>query len=92
MRAYCVDGVMTFSLGDPNRMVVYARDPRHQVDGTSPVRYAARSDLPPNAKDSGWHHGSRELWTTPDADAVYLVSLADPTDVERWPRLKAFCD
>jgi len=89
---YCVDGVQTLQLGDSGAPRVYIRDPKHQVDSTSPLRYSAHSELPVDAKDTGWHRDGRELWTTADPNVVYLVAIDDPKDVQRWPQLEAFCD
>jgi hypothetical protein len=69
--------------------------PRQFVDDRSgtlhePLRasYAARSRLPGDAKDTGWRRGGYALWLQGGGDAAYLVNLADPTDVERWPRTR----
>jgi hypothetical protein len=61
------------------------RDPDGQLSDGLARRYQAGAALPPDAKATGWHRDDRELWLVPDGSAAYLVSTADPEDVERWP-------
>jgi hypothetical protein len=48
-------------------------------------RYDGSAALPDDASDTGFRHDGRELWLADDESAAYLVSLADPDDVQRWP-------
>lgn len=66
----------------------YVRDTDHQATRYLRVAYDGAASLPPGAVDSGYHRDGRELWFGPDATAVYLVSLTDKMDVERWPAVK----
>jgi hypothetical protein len=50
--------------------------------------YDAHAHLPSVARDTGWRRGGLALWLHRGGDAAYLVNLADPTDVQRWPRSK----
>jgi hypothetical protein len=50
--------------------------------------YDAHAHLPDAARDTGWRRGGLALWLHRGGDAAYLVNLADPTDVQRWPRSK----
>jgi hypothetical protein len=50
--------------------------------------YDAHAHLPSAARDTGWRRGGLALWLHRGGDAAYLVNLADPTDVQRWPRSK----
>lgn len=43
------------------------------------------ASLPRDATDTGWQRDGRELWLGERPRAAYLVSLDDPSDVERWP-------
>jgi hypothetical protein len=61
------------------------RDPDGQLSDGLARRYKAGSELPADAKGTGWHRNGRELWLVPDGSAAYLVSTVNPQDVERWP-------
>ncbi|WP_243058380.1 hypothetical protein [Nocardioides sp. SR21] len=41
--------------------------------------------LPAHATDTGWQRDGRALWLGDHPKAAYLVSLDDPSDVQRWP-------
>jgi hypothetical protein len=64
----------------------YVHDPTGQLARRLRTTYAARVRLPADVHDSGWRRGGYALWLQRHGDAAYLVNLADPTDVERWPR------
>lgn len=49
--------------------------------------YDATASLPPAAVDLGYVRDGRSLWSV-EGRAVYLVSVDDPSDVERWPVAK----
>jgi hypothetical protein len=68
----------------------YVHDPTGQLSGRLRTSYAARVTLPAAARDSGWRRGGYALWLQRRGDAAYLVNLADPTDVERWPRSRQY--
>jgi hypothetical protein len=73
------------------RRVWYVRDPDGVLPaGGTALSYDPRSDLPPDAVDTGYREGDRELWTSPSVgrDAVYIVTSEG---VERWPRFTAAC-
>jgi hypothetical protein len=61
----------------------YLRDVHGALADLLRTTYRARATVPPTATDTGFHRDGRELWV--DADAAYLVSLDDTSDVERWP-------
>jgi hypothetical protein len=63
----------------------YVRDPRHELTDYLLVPYDGAAALPEDATDSGWHRDGRELWLSRRGESVYLVALANPSDVERWP-------
>ncbi|HEX6148913.1 hypothetical protein, partial [Nocardioides sp.] len=66
----------------------YVHDPSGELDRQLRSTYADRARLPADAADTGWRRGGFALWLQPQGDAAYLVNLADPTDVARWPRAK----
>ena len=66
----------------------FVHDPSGELDDRLRTTYAERAGLPSDALDTGWRRGGLALWLQPRGDAAYLVNLADPTDVERWPRAK----
>jgi len=66
----------------------YVHDPSGELDPQLRTTYADRARLPADAADTGWRRGGLALWLPPHGDAAYLVNLADPTDVARWPRAK----
>jgi hypothetical protein len=70
------------------RPLQLVHDPSGELDDQLRTRYGARVLLPRDAEDSGWRRGGFALWLQPRGDAAYLVNLADPTDVQRWPRAK----
>lgn len=47
--------------------------------------YDPDADLPPDATDTGYRSGERELHVAADELAVFVVT---PTGVERWPRVR----
>jgi hypothetical protein len=63
----------------------YLRDTTGELGRWLDGSYDAHATLPTDATDTGWRHDGRGLWKVPDRSAAYLVDLADPTDVERWP-------
>ncbi len=68
---------------------LYARDPEKVLPEemlTSP--YDGDADMPPDAKDTGYHLDDWRLWRTPDNSAVY-VRTSD--GVERWPAVEGGC-
>ena len=68
--------------------VQLVNDPSGSLDGRLRTTYDARAQLPADARDTGWRRGGSALWLQPDGDAAYLVNVADPTDVQRWPEAK----
>jgi hypothetical protein len=72
-------GITFLLLGDRT----YLRDVHGALAEHLRTTYRAGATVPPTAVDTGLHRDGRELWV--DADAAYLVSLDDPSDVERWP-------
>lgn len=63
----------------------YLRDPTSVMGDFLRLPYDPHATVPPGAVDMGYHRNGRELWLGRDHEAAYLVSLDDPTDVERWP-------
>lgn len=66
----------------------YLRDTHGELADSLRGEFDAHASLPKDATDSGWRHDGRALWLVPDRGAAYLLSLDDPTDVERWPASK----
>lgn len=81
-------GVTFVQTGGYPHEQVYVRDTDHQLTRYLRLAYDGDAALPPAAVDSGYHRDGRELWFGADDTAVYLVSLTDKTDVERWPAVK----
>jgi len=84
-------GVTGLELGVGESSTAYIHDPDHQLTEYVTVRYLDDTELPAAATDTGWHRNGRELWRSASSEAVYLVSLDDPADVQRWPRFTAGC-
>ena len=61
----------------------YVRDPDGVLSSSLRGAFGRAAELPEGAEDTGWRRDGRRLWLTPDA--AYLVDLADPEDIERWP-------
>lgn len=68
---------------------IYVRDTNRRLTRYLRVAYDGEASLPQTAVDSGYHRDGRELWFGPDNSAVYLVSMTDGTDIERWPAVKS---
>ena len=71
----------------------FVADPQGVLSGSSfKATYAARTALPPDAKDTGYTRAVSALWVAADRSAVYLVA-ADGS-AQRWPavREKIGCD
>jgi hypothetical protein len=68
----------------------FVRDPSGGLADRLEATYAARALLPSDASDSGWRRNGYALWLQPRGKAAYLVNIADPTDVQRWPLTKRF--
>ena len=64
----------------------FVLDPSGDLDERLRTTYDAHALLPVDAHDSGWRRGGLALWLQEGGKAAYLVNLADPTDVQRWPR------
>jgi hypothetical protein len=64
---------------------LYLRDPLGVLRDTSVADYLPKTDMPADAKATGFRSRDRELFTTPDKDFVYVRT---PAGVERWPRSK----
>jgi hypothetical protein len=63
----------------------YLRDTDGELTALLRTTYADDVALPAGAEATGYRHDGRELWLVPDGSAAYLVDVADPDDVERWP-------
>jgi hypothetical protein len=61
----------------------YYGNPPTDFDGFLTTTYTPHSELPPDARDTGYERDGRELSLT--TDAAYLVG---PDDAERWPTEK----
>jgi hypothetical protein len=81
-------GVGFLQTGRYPRELTYVRDTDNRLTRYLRAAYDGDTSLPSAAVDSGYHRDGRELWFGPDKIAVYLVSLTDKTDVERWPAVK----
>jgi hypothetical protein len=66
----------------------YLRDTKGELADLLRTTYDAHAALPDGATDTGFHRDGRQLWLGPAEEAAYLVSRADPRDVERWPATK----
>lgn len=65
--------------------IQFVSDAGGEFDTMLRSTYAASAKLPEDATDTGFRRDGRALWLTAEKDAAYLVNVADPTDVERWP-------
>jgi hypothetical protein len=70
------------------RLRQFVNDPEGGLDDQLRTTYDAHAELPADARDTGWRRGGLALWLHAGGDAAYLVNLADPTDVQRWPRAR----
>jgi hypothetical protein len=68
-------------LDDASRL--YLRDPLGVFRDVSVGDYRADTELPADARSTGYRSRDRELFTTADKDFVYVRT---PAGVERWPR------
>ena len=66
----------------------YVRDVEGELGELLRSTYDGSGGLPDGATDTGLRRDGRQLWLAPGHDAAYLVSVDDPTDVERWPAAK----
>jgi hypothetical protein len=64
----------------------FVLDPSGGLDHRLRTTYDAHTRLPFDALDTGWRRGGLALWLQTGGPAAYLVNLADPSDVQRWPR------
>ncbi len=64
----------------------FVLDPSGELDHRLRTTYDAHARLPFDAVDTGWRRGGLALWLQTGGAAAYLVNLADPSDVQRWPR------
>jgi hypothetical protein len=67
-----------------NQVQQYLRNPGSLTEYLR-TTWSPSAELPADAQDTGYRRAGRELWLVPDGEAAYLVSEADPGDVERWP-------
>ena len=63
----------------------FLRDTTGEFGESLRTTFDATAQLPPGATDTGFRKDGRALWIGPQQEAAYLVSTADPADVERWP-------
>ncbi len=63
----------------------YVRDTNGELEQTLRSTYDGAATLPDDATDTGLQRDGRQLWLGPGHTAAYLVSIDDPSDVERWP-------
>lgn len=75
-------------LGPENQADEYVRDPTGELADFLRTTYDATAAVPDGATDTGLRRDGRQLWLGRGHEAAYLVSLADPHDVERWPAAK----
>ena len=81
--ADCYDGTQLHLDGR-----LYVRDLRgaaYDRDHSLLDSFEVDASLPPDAVDTGYRQGHRQLFRAPDGRDVYVVS---PLRVERWPRVK----
>jgi hypothetical protein len=72
--------------GDEHRrQAEYLRDTSGEMADFLTTTYDGSATLPEDATDTGWRYDGRQLWLAERPRAAYLVSVEDPTDVERWP-------
>lgn len=72
-------------VGDRREGAQYVRDRERELGDLLRSTYDGSAVLPDDATGTGLRRDGRTLWVVPDRDAAYLVSVADPDDVERWP-------
>jgi hypothetical protein len=74
---------------DADKPLQLVSDPSRRLARQLMNSYSEHAKLPDDAQDSGWRRGGFSLWLQPFGDAGYMVNLADPSDVQRWPRARA---
>lgn len=73
----------------------YLQDEDNDLADQSGIRYDADSSLPLDARFTGWHSGTRQLWLSDhdrEENGLYLdIYVVTPDGVQRWPRLDLGC-
>lgn len=84
---YCeISNATLIALGKGTKdKVEYAGDPNGVMDEFTSGSYAASTELPKDAADTGYRRDGRQLWLSDDRKAAYLVDADDITDAERLP-------
>jgi hypothetical protein len=75
-------------LGREKKADWYVRDISADFPDLLRTTFSDEATLPADATDTGLRRDGRQLWIAAGEKAAYLVSLADPEDVERWPAAK----
>jgi hypothetical protein len=84
---HCSWSDVTFLLLGPEKTADwYVRDVKREFSGMLHTTFSDRATLPADATDTGLRRDGRRLWL--GEKAVYLVSLEDAEDIERWPAAK----
>ena len=74
------------SLGpDDEDVQTYLRDTTGELADWTTTTYDGAAVLPDDATTTGFRRDGRVLWLGTAPNAAYLVSVDDPSDVERWP-------
>lgn len=85
----CDSAGTTFLLLGPEVSVPpYVRDLHREMTSLLTSAYRDRTTLPRAATDTGFGRDGRRLWLSADRLSAYLVSTADPRDVQLWPRAR----
>ena len=63
----------------------YVRDVHGELAEWLTTTYDADATMPVTASDTGLRRDGHQLWLDDSPKAAYVVSIDDPTDVERWP-------
>lgn len=81
-------GITFLNLGPEDDADQYVRNIDGELADSLRTTYDAEAALPESATDTGLRRDGRQLWLGLSHEAAYLVSLADPRNVERWPAAK----
>jgi hypothetical protein len=63
----------------------YVADREGEFAGLLKTSYDGDAVLPEDAVDTGFEYDDWHLWLAADRSAAYVVSVAEPSRVERWP-------
>ena len=78
-----MQGMTFLFLGSDGKEGEFYGTPDEDLAELLQTPYAAHTELPADARDTGYARAGRELWLAADDSAAYLVGAHG--DAERWP-------